>query len=537
MTEEAVVEKKTKKTEEKNDKTTAVSDTNRLQNDESSESQLVTFFLDKIEFSIDINKVKEIVRIPEIIKIPNAPAYVDGIANLRGTVLPIINTRIRYGMNRTACTEQSRILVIDTNGVLTGMIVDSVKEVLRINNNLIEPAPPVVKGVNSEFLQGVIKLNQGKRLIITIDVAKTCMTHFDKISKSAASEASSSINQSKTQKTIEEHIEEELLVTFKLENEEFAFSIANVNEIIRVPNITMVPNSPAYVRGVISLRNEILPIVDLRSFLDIKLNEYSDATRIMVVDILNSKIGLVVDKVSEVLKINKKSIESPPIILSKQEQRQLRGLAKLNEGKRLIMLFDSDGLFEQGEISTMDEIVKTKGGGKNAGAHSDLGRTDMDVEQLVSFKLSNEEFGVKITQVQEINRLESITKVPNSPSFIEGVSNLRGNVIPVISLRKRFSMDNKESDDKTRLIIVDIQGNKTGLIVDSVSEVLRMPKKNIEITPPVISSSVDAEFMAGIGKLNDGKRMVILLNLQRLLSDTETKELESVKQKDKAAKN
>ncbi|HON57227.1 MAG TPA: chemotaxis protein CheW [bacterium] len=187
----------------------------------------------------------------------------------------------------------------------------------------------------------------------------------------------------------------------------------------------------------------------------------------------------------------------------------------------------------------MEELTKTKGNVKttdNLRRAADIAN-DMDIEQLVGFRLSNEEFGVPIIQVQEINRLESITKVPNAPSFIEGVSNLRGNVIPVICLRKRFSMPEKENDDKTRLIIVDIKGNKTGLIVDSVSEVLRMPKKNIENTPNVILSSVDAEFMAGIGKLDNGKSMVILLNLQKLLSDTETKELAQVAKKDKAAKN
>ncbi len=538
MSDDAVIEKekKSKKSVERQEKIDTISDT-RDSELSVNESQLVTFFLDKIEFSIDINKVKEIVRMPDIVKIPNAPAFIEGIANLRGTVLPILNTRVRFGLKRGELTDQTRILVIDINGSLTGLIVDSVKEVLRIDNSLVEPAPPAVKDVNSEFLKGVIKLNQGKRLILTIDVEKACMTQITKNAKSdVVKETAAAVS---SQKRIEEHIEEELLVTFKLENEEFAFSIDNVNEIIRVPEITMVPSAPRYVRGVISLRNEILPIVDLRTFLDIKMREYNDSTRIMVVDILESKIGLVVDKVSEVLKINKKSIEAPPVILSKQEQRQLRGLAKLNEGKRLIMLFDSDGLFEQGEIAKMEELTKTKGNVKttdNLRRAADIAN-DMDIEQLVGFRLSNEEFGVPIIQVQEINRLESITKVPNAPSFIEGVSNLRGNVIPVICLRKRFSMPEKENDDKTRLIIVDIKGNKTGLIVDSVSEVLRMPKKNIENTPNVILSSVDAEFMAGIGKLDNGKRMVILLNLQKLLSDTETKELAQVAKKDKAAKN
>ncbi|HON57142.1 MAG TPA: chemotaxis protein CheW, partial [bacterium] len=284
MSDDAVIEKekKSKKSVEGQEKIDTISDT-RDSELSVNESQLVTFFLDKIEFSIDINKVKEIVRMPDIVKIPNAPAFIEGIANLRGTVLPILNTRVRFGLKRGELTDQTRILVIDINGSLTGLIVDSVKEVLRIDNSLVEPAPPAVKDVNSEFLKGVIKLNQGKRLILTIDVEKACMTQITKNAKSdVVKETAAAVS---SQKRIEEHIEEELLVTFKLENEEFAFSIDNVNEIIRVPEITMVPSAPRYVRGVISLRNEILPIVDLRTFLDIKMREYNDSTRIMVVDI------------------------------------------------------------------------------------------------------------------------------------------------------------------------------------------------------------------------------------------------------------
>lgn len=488
------------------------------------ENQLVTFSLDNIEFGVPINKVKEIVRVPERTKIPNSPDFIEGIANLRGTVLPIINSRIRLGMKTADFDEQTRILVIDINGISTGMIVDSVKEVLRIQNDLIEPPPSVVKGVNSDYLQGVIKLDNGKRLILTIDLLKTCFVNLKKADLQKSQKSSSS-NYDRSKEVLDAMVDEELVVTFLIDKEEFAFSINAVSEIIRVPDITSVPNSPAFVKGVISLRDQILPIVDFRLYLSLDLIEYSDSTRIIVIEIGEAKIGLIVDKVLEVLRIPKDVIDPPPAIFSNQEQERLQGLAKINQGKRLIMIFDSENLFDKGEIKEMGTLAKNKNK-----TSSDVQSTKelIEEEHLVTFKLDEEEFGVQIIQVQEINRLQDITKVPNSPDFIEGVANLRGNVVPVISLRKRFALEEREYDDKTRLIIVEVEGSKTGLVVDSVSEVLRISKKNIELTPAVISSSVNNEFIESIGKLDKGNRMIILLNLNKLLSDEEAKQLKKI---------
>ena len=138
--------------------------------------------------------------------------------------------------------------------------------------------------------------------------------------------------------------------------------------------------------------------------------------------------------------------------------------------------------------------------------------------QLVSFKIGEEEFGVDILKVQEINRLVEITKVPRSPDFVEGVINLRGKVIPIIDLRKRFMMETKESDKDTRIVVVDIEGQVMGMVVDAVSEVLRLPKDTIE-PPPEIATSIDSEYIQGVAKLED--RLLIFLDLSKVFSENE----------------
>jgi purine-binding chemotaxis protein CheW len=148
--------------------------------------------------------------------------------------------------------------------------------------------------------------------------------------------------------------------------------------------------------------------------------------------------------------------------------------------------------------------------------------------QLVTFMLGAEEYGVPISQIQEIDRLAKITKVPKAAAFIEGVTNLRGEVIPVLNTRKRFELAETPADDRTRIIIVDLGGVKTGLVVDSVREVLNLARKDIAPPPESIGNGIDQQFISGIGKVDAGKRMIVLLDVEKILSRQEQTHLVEV---------
>ena len=138
----------------------------------------------------------------------------------------------------------------------------------------------------------------------------------------------------------------------------------------------------------------------------------------------------------------------------------------------------------------------------------------MAEEQLVTFSLGTEEFGVDIMCVQEIIRIPPITHVPKAPSYVEGVINLRGNVIPVVSLRSRFGMERVEDTDLSRIVVLQIQGKVFGIRVDAVTEVLRLDSEGIE-PPPQVTVGVDSHFIRGVGKI--GERLLILLDLTHVM--------------------
>jgi purine-binding chemotaxis protein CheW len=143
--------------------------------------------------------------------------------------------------------------------------------------------------------------------------------------------------------------------------------------------------------------------------------------------------------------------------------------------------------------------------------------------QLVVFQLGAELYGVDIARVHEIIRLQSITRVPRAPSFVEGVINLRGKVIPVVDLRRRFGLPTTEHTRATRTVVVEIGDQVVGIIVDSVSEVLRVSTSTIEPPSPVVAG-IDSEYLHGIAKLPE--RLVILLDLDRVLAREERRAIE-----------
>jgi chemotaxis signal transduction protein len=611
------------------------------------ESQLVTFLLKDEEFGFDIMSVQEIIRLPKMAKVPRTPAYVDGIANLRGVVLPVIDMRTRFGMERAEETDRTRVLVVDIDGVKTGLRVDRVKQVTRVLRSEIEPPPQAIRGTSSDYLEGVVKLDNGQRIVMALNAAHVCeigMTHTTAFANGVTSGAESGSGPA-AGKSIGTDTEVQKMVTFRIAKEEFAFHMEHVREILRVETPKQVPDVPDYVLGVLTVRGQILPVIDLRRLLQQRsfAKEFADSAgplrekyerwidssekifadaahskvdvstaeqlrkwlsetnsssqllmealakarglnekvikqlqlrtkhqengdldsaracagevlsggretvaalrkfedqiaqniqedqRIIVVDAEGFVLGLVVDHVHEVLNVPKNLVEPPPRITSSGGM-ELSGVAKLDDGARLIMLLDVASLMKDQKLRDVNDSARHSAQEETAGEAHPAGGTaqEMTEVQLVTFLLGAEEYGIPISQIQEIDRLAKITKVPKAAEFIEGITNLRGEVIPVLDTRKRFDLETKPSDDRTRIIIVDLGGTKTGLVVDSVREVLNLAKKDIAPPPEAIGSGIDQQFISGIGKVDAGKRMIVLLDVERILSRQERAQLSEI---------
>jgi len=230
--------------------------------------------------------------------------------------------------------------------------------------------------------------------------------------------------------------------------------------------------------------------------------------------------GMGVDAITEVLRFTAEEIEPLPELLRGEATRNLTGVCKLGEGKRLIYLLDSQSILAEGEINL--ECVSDEEGEVSSE------RRMVSEEQFVIFHLQEEEYAVTIQSVKEIIRPSKIVRVPKAPSYVEGVINIRGNILPVINLRLKLNLPDRESDDRSRIVVVDMNGVSTGLVVDAVREVRKISADQIAPVPVILKAHLDTGYLQGVVKSADLRRSILLLNLQNILTGAEKMEVSQV---------
>ncbi|QZY57222.1 chemotaxis protein CheW [Crassaminicella profunda] len=149
----------------------------------------------------------------------------------------------------------------------------------------------------------------------------------------------------------------------------------------------------------------------------------------------------------------------------------------------------------------------------------------MSEKQYVIFKLENEAYGVDIMSVKEICEYKESVKVPNTPKFVDGIINLRGDITPIISLKKRFNLQDSKVNSDTRIIVIGLKEKQVGFVVDEASQVLRISEEDIEPAPEIVAG-VDKKYITGVGKLED--KIVLLLDLEYILTDHEKDEIQQI---------
>jgi len=489
--------------------------------------QFVTFLAGDEVFAADMSPVKEIIRVPQVVRVPLAPAALEGLANLRGKVLPIISLRRLFGFPELEHDDSTRALVIDVGQPL-GFVVDRVSSVMGVDAGHIEGVGSIGATVNTEVLSGLIKDAGGHAMIMVLDFAKLIQREFSQIAAITKNTSAAGAAQAQAQSEEEESSDELQLVSFNVEGQEYAIAIEDVQEIVQVPEAVIhVPHSESHVLGVMTLRNRLLPLVRLRRIFGLPDSDLDEKSRIVVLTLNGISVGVVVDAVSEVLRVSKSGVDALPALLARDGNlAEVTAICRLDNGKRLVSIMTARSLFDHSAIkealNTVNESeLETGTEAKEVDDNLD------DDEQVVVFRLDNEEFGAPIASVQEIVRVpEELVRVPQAPSFVEGVINLRGTVLPVIDLRLRLGLKQVERTDRQRIMVFLICDVRTGFIVDEVAEVLKIPKSAIEPAPQL--SAEQSLLLSRMANLEKQKRLVQLIDPPHLMAKSEMKALAAV---------
>ena len=496
---------------------------------EDDSADYVTFDMAGERYAFPMGRVREIIRMPPVVNVPLGPPSLQGLANLRGRVLPVVSLRQCCEMPQIDHDETTRVIVVD-GGVPLGFVVDRVASVISIDPSVVEPADTVQSTVRSDVLVGVIKADGGDMTAV-LDVDRLVGSQFDRlVAERAGHEAAASARAAEETTAGGESDDTLELVSFAVQGQEYALPIDQVQEIVQAPeSISHVPNAGSRVLGVIDLRGRLLPVVSMRRVFGLPVTELEPQNRIVVVSLEDGVVGVVMDTVREVLRVPYRLVAPLPGFVAGDGRRsEVESVCRLEDGKRLVSVLSVNRMFDSPEVR--HEIAEHQGTGDEPEMDGDQGATDDgrgDVELFVVFRLDDEEYAVDVDGVQEIIRVpEALIRVPKSYEFVEGLVNLRGTVLPVVDLRTRLGLGRVERDERQRIVVLIIGGVRTGFIVDSVAEVARVGRHVPESAPEL--SAEQARVVSRVANLPDQQRMLLLVQVDQLIAAEQAAVLEEM---------
>lgn len=478
--------------------------------DDGPARQFLTFRLDGRRYALPVGEIAEVIRLPAVARVPQSPQGLMGLANLRGAVIPVASGRGLLGRPEGARTDDARAIVLE-NELPVALVVDAVEELVDVKAGGIQTHSADMAALPGEVLRGAFQAASGDAVKI-LDLQPLLAAAFTSRPRKLA------VSRRGAAETLVQALVARLtkLLVFDVAGQEYALPLASVQEVTEAPLLaTGIPHAESVVLGVMGFRETLLPLLSLRGLLGFTQDQVRGTEKIVVTRISGALIGLVADRMTAIVSAADDQMEDIPEILAARVggESRIRAIYRGNGGRRLIPVLSTEELFGE-EVMRKLETARNV---PQAAAQPDVAAQMM---QFVVFRLGADEFGLPIDAVEEVMRMpDQVARVPKTPKFLEGVVNLRGEVLPVVDQRRRFNMPAAEGLMARRLIVVRTKAHRAGLIVDSVSEVLRTREDDIAAAPSLTGEST--ALVRGVVNLERSGRIILLLDPSELLTRAE----------------
>lgn len=437
--------------------------------------------------SLPAGTVREVLRHRPVTRVPNAPPSLVGIANLRGSVLPVVSLARLLGRSDAAPTAASRVVVMD-GAAPFGLLVDAVTALG--GDDEAKPVDPVPL-LGREF--GALARRPatiGRELPAAEPAAPSAGGTADNL----------------------------VLIGFVLAGQDYALPIDKVATVARLPaEAALLPRAGVATLGAIAFRGGLLPLVSPHALLGLPMSQVDRArARIIVAQLGAASVGLVVDEVSAILRLAESAVDPvPPVLTRSAGEARVEAIGRLQGGQRLVSILSPARLFD--DETTARIIADATGEGTDMGEEQ---RALGAGEQFIVFRLGDEHYGLPVAAVDEVaRRPDSLTRVPRAPAYLEGVMSLRGVVIPVISQRQRFAAGGEAARRGGRIVVVTVEGLRAGFAVDEVTEVLAVDPAELAPAPDLAAGA--SPIFDRVATLRRDGRMILLIDPKALLDSAE----------------
>ncbi|HIP02876.1 MAG TPA: hypothetical protein EYH01_00625 [Campylobacterales bacterium] len=460
-------------------------------------NQALIFKLEGAEYAIDSEALIKIDRTPELTPVSYSSKSILGLCSTEGQIVPVYDAlHLLTSQSMDVTKSEARALILNREDKLISLMVEEVLGNIDVDAQTVE----YIDNSNDGVI-GFMKHADSVVQILSLDFLLESVS----ITKLEAKDKKQVKNKSNQVETKDAKRYKQYLV-FNMEDEKFGILIDTVREII-VDSKTMISiaNSPKEVLGLITLRSEVIPVLDLRVHFK-KEAIRSEKNRILIVHSNGALVGLLVDSIEDITEIYDNQLEEFSV---KYRDEKVSAIAKTES--KLTTILSNNYL----KTLTLNVQAYMQNENKNSESNT-LERDYENFDEVVIFKLEDEEFAMDIDDILEIVRYEGFTEVPVTKAYILGMINLRGEVVPVVSLMSKLGLKEKTFEEGN-ILISEIDGSKVGFFVESVSDIINIPLNTIK-------ENSDAEnIFSHTILLDGGERMILKIAIQNLFLKDEIK--------------
>jgi purine-binding chemotaxis protein CheW len=448
---------------------------------------------DDISYGADTQYIDQILRVPLLLDLPLSPKEVRGLCAIGGDIIPAIDLNIVLGFDPVDISmDSSRILLIHIDNMNIALLVASITSTLIVDKNRLEVIEDRDNAISAVYKtkDDIVQLLDIHDLIKDIKLNK-----FDAIEIKDGNRNLADISDEVSNK--------ERYLSFKMSDELFAMHIDTLREIIVVPDsFSDIAGSSDEIMGMVSLRDELLIIVDLRVHYHLKAKK-SDKNRVLIIYVDDKKVGLIVDEILDIKEFDSGMINDMP---ANFQDQKVSGV--IHADGQLISVINASILAPL--VKANDKFIK-----HNKNSEMNVEEKE-DVLEVVIFKLNSVEYAFNINYVAEIIDEVPTTEVVDTDDLIKGIINIRGQIVTIGSLYNKLSIAEKKLDNK-KIIVCNIDHYLVGFFVDSLSGIEGVKQADI-------SATADSDnIFSNVLHLNQGKRLVSLFDIDKIFTNLKGK--------------
>ncbi len=472
--------------------------------------EYLAFVIQDEEYAVKTSQAMGVVNTPIVRRVPKAPPFIAGVANIRGRIVPLLSAMERFGLSGNMEEAQKKLVLIQLGSSLYGLMVDRTLSIIHLSEEMIDPMNPLMAKKEASFLSGIARVGERLIYLLNMDAFISVGLDIDREEGKAYEGFAARLSELPRQPQVEES---HRFVSLLIADEEYGVDISRLNKVIPLEGMEKGGRLPGYIAGVVKVEEGIFPVTDLQRRFDLAPVPYEKGSRVAMVDAGSYSYGIIANSVTEVLDIKDKEIKDITAFTYADDFGHVKGVGMLEEGERLVMLLDETRILEREEVrilSEMDDISMSQ---------KIWEQRQMKAKELfpfLVFKVAHIEFAFNLRDLAEVIQYKEPTRVPKAPPSIRGIVSVRGELVSVLDLRRRLDINGRENTAGTRIIVIRRGSSRYGVVADSVSEILNVSKEDI-VSPSEAAEGIDPRFVDGMILVRQTDRSLIILNIESIL--------------------